>query len=151
MVLGVVISYGGLTRNTGAGWAGWHAGAAGDSFSGGCPGLKAGTTSEYCTVSIQKVAFICTALALGVEAAALPSRKAMFAVPPPNSGGAGDVDTVKAVVWMMVCPSMALRRTVLGSSRMSWVMVPAAMNFERSGGSLREEAFAATRLSTGTS
>ena len=59
----------------------------------------------------------------------------MLAVPPPNSGAEGTVDTVKTVVLVMVFPLLALRNTVFGSVRMAWVIVPAAMNLVRSCGS----------------
>lgn len=59
----------------------------------------------------------------------------MLAVPPPTSGAVGAVETVKRVVLVMVWPLRALRRTVLGSVSMAWVMVPAVMNLLRSCGS----------------
>ena len=58
----------------------------------------------------------------------------MLSVPPPNSGAAGDVETVKTNVSTMFCPAIACRRIVFGSSRIAWVIVPAAMNLERSCG-----------------
>lgn len=82
------------------------------------------------------MADICTALALGPAPAEAPSRKAMLAVPPPNSGAVGAVATVKTVVLAMVNPWLALRSTVFGSVNIAWVMVPAAMNLVRSCGSL---------------
>lgn len=99
-----------------------------------CPGLKTGTTSLCSTVSIQNVALICTALALGPVCGPLapPCRNAMFAVPPPSSGAWGVVDTVKTIVLVMTWPLIALRSTVFGSVRMSCVIVPAAMNFVKS-------------------
>lgn len=60
----------------------------------------------------------------------------MLAVPPPNSGLVGVVETVKKVVLVMVFPSLALRNTVFGSVSVAWVIVPAAMNLVRSCGSL---------------
>lgn len=61
------------------------------------------------TVSIQKVAVIWTAsaLAAGPEEfpgvpPPVPSKKAMLAVPPPNSGLGGFVETVKTIVLVIV-------------------------------------------------
>src|SRR5271155_1491448 len=89
IVLGAVISCGGLTTKTGTRAPGWGAGAG--IFKGGCPGLKIGITILCCTVSIQNVAVIWTALAFGPGCgpAEVPSRKAILAVPPPNSGALG--------------------------------------------------------------
>jgi hypothetical protein len=91
-----------------------------------------------CTVSIQKVAVIWTALALALGALVpvppVPSRKAMLAVPPPSSGLAGVVETLKTMVLVMCLSTLALRSTVFGSSSMAWVMVPAATNLVRSCG-----------------
>ena len=84
------------------------------------------------TVSIQNVAVIWTALAFGVVTRGLPCKKAILAAPPPNSGGGGAVETVKTTVFVMVCPAMASRSTVLGSFNIAWVIVPVAMNFVRS-------------------
>jgi hypothetical protein len=95
IVLGEVISYGGLTRNTGRGWPDSDSGA--EISIGACPGLKTGTVREYPTVSIQKVACIWGTFAFGAVAPGLPNKNAMFAVPPPNSGRRGFVDTVK--IW----------------------------------------------------
>ena len=91
-----------------------------------------------CTSSTQNVADIWTALAFGPEfvPAEVPWRKAMLAVPPPNSGVVGIVETVKTVVLVIVFPSLALRNTVFGSVSMAWVIVPAAINLVRSCGSL---------------
>ena len=83
---------------------------------------------------IQNVAFIKAALALGPWA--LPRRKAMLSVPPPNSGLVGAVETVKVVELVMVLPLLSLRITVFGSFSIAWVMVPAAMNLLRSFGNL---------------
>lgn len=63
----------------------------------------------------------------------------MLAVPPTNSGAVG-------VVLVMFFPLLALRNTVFGSSRMAWAMVPAAMNFPRSCGSLAVLVFDASWL-----
>lgn len=60
----------------------------------------------------------------------------MFAVPPPSWGAVGLVEILMVVVLLMVFPILALRRTVFGSSRMAWVIVPALMNGVRSCGSL---------------
>src|SRR5580658_6161931 len=130
MVIGAVISCGGLARNTGA----------------ICPGLETGTTILCSTVSIQNVAFMLNASALGAVTAGLPSRKAILAVPPPNSGAAGAVETVKTIVLVMVWPAMASRRTVFGSVKIAWVIVPAAMNLVRSWGIRGVSVFAAVWL-----
>ena len=100
--------------------------------------MNFGTTILCCTVSIQNVADIWTALAFGPEfgPAAVPSRKAILAVPPPNSGDVGVVETVKTIVLVMVFPTLALRKMVFGSVNIAWVIVPAAMNLVRSCGNL---------------
>jgi hypothetical protein len=100
--------------------------------SGGSPNLKMGMTILCSTVSIQNVAAIWTASALGLVAAASPSKKAILSVPPPNSGGKGKVETVKTIVSVIVSPAIASRRTVLGSFNIAWVIVPAAINFVKS-------------------
>src|SRR5437660_8842948 len=67
-----------------------------------------GTVMCSTTVSIQNVALISTALAFGFVAFESPSRNAMLAVPPPNSGSVGSfgdgrvVSTVIVVVDAMV-------------------------------------------------
>jgi len=100
MVIGAVISRGGSTRKIGAICPGLLVGAA--IFKGGCPGLKIGISILCSTVSIQNVAVIWTASALGVVTGGLPSKKAILSVPPPNSGGGGEVETVKTIVFVMV-------------------------------------------------
>src|SRR5580692_10551556 len=68
----------------------------GESTNGASPVLIGGTLIWYKTVSIQNVAFISTAWALGPRPLAgggfTPSRKAMLASPPPNSGAVGVVE-----------------------------------------------------------
>lgn len=53
------------------------------------------------------------------------------------------------VVEVMAWPAMASRRTVLGSSRMAWVIFPAAMNGPRSCGIRQVSASAAVWLGNG--
>ena len=84
-----------------------------------CPGLKIGTSMVCCTVSIQKVASIFTALAFALAPPALLSRNAMLEVPSSKPALIGSVDTVKTTVLVMVCPLMAFRRTVFGSSNIA--------------------------------
>src|SRR5947208_7497699 len=70
--------------------------------------LIGGTVMCSTNVSIQNVALISTALALGFVAFGSPSRNAMLAVPPPKSGSAGTsgegrvVSTVMLVVDAML-------------------------------------------------
>jgi len=121
---------GGCTRKTGTECSGLVAGA--EIFNGCWPNLNGGMTILCSTVSIQNVAVILTALALGLVELGSPSKKAILSVPPPNTGDRGEVDTVKVIVSVIVLPSKASRRTVFGSFNMAWVIVPAAMNFVRS-------------------
>ena len=65
----------------------------------------------------------------------------MSAIPPPISGLAGTVETVKVVELVMVLPTLSLRNTVFGSVSMAWVMVFAAMNWLRSCGNLAVSEF----------
>ena len=58
----------------------------------------------------------------------------MLSVPPPKRGAAGAVEMEMMVVLVMCWVAMWLRRMELGSSRMAWVMEPAAMNAVRSCG-----------------
>jgi len=132
MFVGRLISCGGVTTNWIAGMLGCMDGA--DIFSGLCPGLKTGTSMVCCTVSIQKVALTFTALALAAAPPELPSKKAILAVPSSNPAWIGSVDTVKTTVFVIVCPLIASRKKLLGSSKRAWVIVPAAMNLERSCG-----------------
>src|SRR5271165_3609533 len=92
------------------------------------------------TVSIQKIADICSAWAFGLVAPACPSRKAMLSTPPPKEGGGGGgggaVEMMMAIVFVIFCLLTIWRSTVFGSSRMACVMVPAAMNLVRSCGIL---------------
>src|SRR5215471_6154659 len=99
----------------------------------GWPGSKIGTSTVKSTVSIQNVASIFTVWAFGAVplAAALPSRKAMLSVPPPNRGAAGWLEMEMVVVDVMFCEAMWLRTRVLGSVSMAWVMVPAAIKGAR--------------------
>src|SRR5580704_15934859 len=120
---------GGLTRKWGIGCPSAPVGAG--MVSGGWPGSKTGTSMVYSTVSIQNVASIRTALALGLAAAGSPSRKAMLSVPPPNRGEAGSLEMEMTVVDVMFCDAMWLRSRVLGSVSMAWVMVPAVMKGAR--------------------
>ena len=84
------MSVGGVTENVGTCWPASL--AVGLSKSGGWPGVHTGTSMVYSTVSIQKVAVICNACALGEVATGWvpsPNRKAMLSVPPPNVGAPG--------------------------------------------------------------
>src|SRR5712691_407163 len=96
---------------------------------GGWPGLKIGTRIVSSTVSIQKVAVIRVVCAFGLLGGVFlsPSKNAMLSVPPPKIGATGLVAMDIAVVAMIFCPLMWLRRTVFGSSRMACVIVPALM------------------------
>ena len=128
---GAGISRGASTRKTGVGCPG----LAGAGIFFDSPFFKIGIGSRCCTVSIQNVAVIATELAFGVVIAAFPSRKAMLSVPPPNGTvESGGVPTVNTMVWVIFGPAIASRSTVLGSSRMACVIVPAAMKFVRSWG-----------------
>ena len=98
------------------------------------------------TVSTQKVADISTALAFGAVAAGSPSRNAMSSVPPPNSGALGMVSIRMTVVAMMFWAAARFFRTMLGLSRMSCVIVPAAMKLVRSCGSRKVSVLAAVWL-----
>src|SRR5882757_3221938 len=102
--------------------------------SGGWPSAWTGTWTVYSTVSIQKVDSITTACALGEVAFASPSRKAMLPVPPPNSGGAGTVETVIAVLEVTLRPVRWVLSRLTGLFSIAWVIVPALMNGVRSCG-----------------
>ena len=128
--MGAGMSCGGSTRKTGASCPGLAVG--GVILTGASPRFKIGMRSLCCTVSIQNVADIVTASALGLVIAALPSRKAILSVPPPNTNPSGDEAAVNTIVWVIVWPAIASRRTALGSSRIAWVIVPAAMKGVRS-------------------
>ena len=71
--------------------------------SGGWPALVTGTWMVYSTVSIQKVASIFSAWALGAAAWASPSRKAILLTPPPNSGFPGWVEMLILTAEVTVC------------------------------------------------
>src|SRR5215472_7726027 len=114
---GWVTAEGGVTKNTGAGPG--TPGVSARIASGGWPGVQAGTGMVCWTVSIQKKEAICGIWAFGSLMLWLPSRKAMSSVPPLNSG----------LLTLVASP-----RTVFGSSRMAWVMVPFLMNRVRSCG-----------------
>src|ERR1035438_10094136 len=103
---------GGFTRNLGTGCPSAPVGAG--MSSGGWPGSKTGTSMVNSTVSIQNVASIFVVWAFGVVAVALPSRKAMLSVPPPNRGEAGSLEMEMMVVDVMDCDAMWLRSRVLG-------------------------------------
>lgn len=66
MVVGVVMARGGFTRKVGTTAPGWGSGA--EILRGGSPTLCTGTTSLLWTCSIQNVADIWAALALGLAA-----------------------------------------------------------------------------------
>src|SRR5580704_12324481 len=129
---GALMATGGFTENSGTGCP--AAPVFAGMISGGWPGSKVGTSMVNSTVSIQKTACLLTASAFGSLAVGLPRRKAMFWVPPPNSGAAGWVAMTITVVDVMVCDAMWLRRNVLGSSSMACVIVPASTNDVRSCG-----------------
>src|SRR5579875_948473 len=128
---GVVTAPDGVTENTGVGAPEM---ASAGMVSGGWPGAQVGTVTVLCTVSIQKVALNWVTWAFGADAFLSPLRKAMFSAPPPNRGLTGLAATDRAVVDVMVCLVKTSRRTVLGSFSMAWVMVPFAMNVDRSCG-----------------
>ena len=98
----------------------------------------AGTVICSTTVSIQKVAVISAASALGFTLFSSPRRNAILAVPPPKSGSTGSpgaaggtgrfVAISMVVVDVMFCFAARDRKIVFGSSRICWVMVPAVMN-----------------------
>jgi len=101
-----------------------------------------GTLTWYATVSIQNLAVMTAAWALGVPlapsggrvviVACVPARNEMLAVPPPfivaSLGTVAPVETSKVMVSRMFRPWMARCRTKLGFLMMSVVMVPAAIN-----------------------
>ena len=109
-------------------------------FNSRVPGaVSRGTFTSYATVSIQNLAVMTAAWALGTPAfpsggrvvmvACVPARKEMFAVPPPFSvASVGPVETSKVMVSLISRPWMARWRTKLGFLMMSVVMVPALMN-----------------------
>ena len=70
----------------------------------------------------------------------------MLSVPPPNSGCAGLVLITMTVVEVMFWASARFFRMMLGLSRMSCVMVPAAMKSVRSCGSRKVAASVAVWL-----
>lgn len=101
--------------------------------------VSLGTLTSYATVSIQNLAVITAAWALGtpdlpsggrvVIVACEPARKEMLAVPPPFSvASVGPVETSKVMVSLMSRPWMARLRTRLGFLMMSVVMVPVLVN-----------------------
>jgi len=112
-------------------------------FNSRVPGaVSRGTFTSYATVSIQNLAVMTAAWALGTPAfpsggrvvmvACVPARKEMFAVPPPFSvASVGPVETSKVMVSLISRPWMARWRTKLGFLMMSVVMVPALMNVWR--------------------
>src|ERR1700733_172332 len=109
-------------------------------LSGGVAGPNAAISMVCTTVSIQNVANISIVCAfwpgpLGfVMAASLPNKKGTLSALPPNSGAAGVVEIEMTVPPVMVNPSLCFRKTVFGSLRISWVMVPAETNGVRSCG-----------------
>jgi hypothetical protein len=94
--------------------------------------VYAGTRICSFTVSIQNVADIWMASALGAVAFGSPSRNAMLSVPPPKSGTATLVLITMTVVEVMSWAAARLDKMTLGLSRMPCVIVPAAMKLVRS-------------------
>src|SRR5437016_13050545 len=89
-------SMGGSTANWAARWPGMLGVAL--TRWGVWPRLKGGIWITTSTVSIQKMAVICTALALGAPPPAGPTRKAMLSVPPPTGMGGDWVLMMRTVV-----------------------------------------------------
>lgn len=120
MVLGAAIAAGGSTMNDGA------RKPAGAPLTGLGAAISKGPWSSACTGTvilcdtseIQNVASIWAASAFGpvVDPVVAPTRKSMFAVPPPSWGAFGFVETWMVVVLLMDFPALALRSTVFGSS-----------------------------------
>jgi hypothetical protein len=112
-------------------------------LSNSVPGVVSlGTLTSYATVSIQNLAVMVAAWALGtpfcpsgasvVIGNCVPARKEIFAVPPPFSVASvaldDPVETSKVMVSLMSRPSMARLRTRLGFLMISVVSVPALTN-----------------------
>ena len=99
------------------------------------------------TVILAAVAFGPSACPVpGVQ----PKGNAMLSVPPPRSRQDGFVETVKTVVWLNVCPTMALVNTTLGLLRISALIIPTAMKLVRSCGSLAVSVASTFWLGNGT-
>ena len=150
IVVGAVIATDGSTMKDGA----WKpAGAPGTGLGaaiskGPWPSVCTGTVSLCETSEIQNVASIWAACAFGPEGDPVlaPTRKSMFAVPPPSWGALGLVEIWMVMVFVMDLPVLALRSTVFGSSRMAWVIVFSFMNGSRFCGSRRVFAVVAVWL-----